>query len=99
MTRRKRMERINSAKQELESLIKKKNNQAAEVAENLVQRRSAADIIQNKHKLRQKLEELHGVELPKHRQATFVKFAAASQHNFKLGFVQVTERPAIAAKS
>ena len=93
------MERINSAKQELESLIKKKNNQAAEVAENLVQRRSAADIIQNKHKLRQKLEELHGVELPKHRQATFVKFAAASQHNFKLGFVQVTERPAIAAKS
>ena len=26
-------------------------------------------------------------------------FAAASQHNFKLGFVQVTERPAIAAKS
>ena len=92
------MERINSAKQELKSLIKK-NNQAAEVAENLVQRRSAADIIQNKHKLRQKLEELHGVELPRHHQATFVKFAAASQHNFKLGFVQVTERPAIAAKS
>ena len=67
------MERINSAKQELKSLIKK-NNQAAEVAENLVQRRSAADIIQNKHKLRQKLEELHGVELPRHHQATFVKF-------------------------
>ena len=64
-----------------------------------MQRRSAADIIQNKHKLRQKLEELHGVELPKHHRATFVKFAAASQHNFKLGFVQVTERPAIAAKS
>ena len=95
---RRRMERINSAKQELKSLIKK-NNQAAEVAENLVQLRSAADIIQNKHKLRQKLEELHGVELPKHHRATFVKFAAASQHNFKLGFVQVTERPAIAAKS
>ena len=64
-----------------------------------MQRRSAADIIQNKHKLRQKLEELHAVELPKHHRARFVKFAAASQHNFKLGFVQVTERPAIAAKS
>ena len=64
-----------------------------------MQRRSFADIIQNKHKLRQKLEKLHGVELPKHHRATFVKFAAASQHKFKLGFVQVTERPAIAAKS
>ena len=59
---RKRIERINSAKKELESLIK-----AAEFTENLVQRRSAVDIIQNKNKLRQKLEELRRVEVPKHR--------------------------------
>ena len=98
ITRKKRIERINSAKQELESLIKK-NNQAAEFAKNLVQRRSAVDIIQNKNKLRQKLEELRRVEVPKHRQATFVKFTAASQHNFKLGSIQVSEKPAIAAKS
>ena len=98
MTRRKRIKRINSAKQELESLIKK-FNQAAEFARNLVQRRSAVDIIQNKNKLRQKLEELRRVEVPKHRQATFVKFTAASQHNFKLGSIQVSEKPAIAAKS
>ena len=91
---RKRIERINSAKKELESLIK-----AAEFTENLVQRRSAVDIIQNKNKLRQKLEELRRVEVPKHRQATFVKFTAASQHNFKLGSIQVSEKPAIAAKS
>ena len=81
ITRRKRIERINSAKQELESLIKK-FNQAAEFAESLVQRRSAVDIIENKNKSRQKLEELRRVEVPKHRQATFVKFTAASQHNF-----------------
>ena len=98
MTRRRRMERVTSAKQELKSLIKK-INQAAEFAENLVQRRSAADIIQNKHILRQKLEELRGVQVPKHHQATFVKFAAVSQHNFKLGSIQVSEKPAIAAKS
>ena len=98
MTRRKRIERINSAKQELESLIKI-INRAAEFAENLVQRRSDRDIIQNKNKLRQKLEELRGVEVPKHRQATFVKFTAASQHNFRLGSIQVSKKPAIVAKS
>ena len=98
MTRRRRMERVTSAKQELKSLIKR-INQAAEFAENLVQRRSAADIIQNKHILRQKLEELRGVQVPKHHQATFLKFAAVSQHNFKLGSIQVSEKPAIAAKS
>ena len=98
ITRRKRIERINSAKQELESLIKK-INQEAEFAESLVQRRSAVDIIQNKNKLRQKLEELRRVEVPKHRQATFVKFTAASQHNFRLGSIQVSKKPAIVAKS
>ena len=98
MTRRKRIERINSAKQELESLIKI-INRAAEFAENLVQRRSDRDIIKNKNKLRQKLEELRGVEVPKHRQATFVKFIAASQHNFKLGSIQVSEKPEITVKS
>ena len=59
MTRRKRIERINSAKQEMESLMNK-INQTAEFAENLVQRRSAVDIIHNQNKL--KLEELRGVQ-------------------------------------
>ena len=98
MTRRRRIKRINSTKQELESLVKQMN-EAADFAENLVQRRSAADIIQNKNKLRQKLEECHGVEVPKHRQATFVNFTAASQHNFKLGSIKVSEKPPVAAKS
>ena len=96
MTRRRRLERVNSAKQELKSLVKQMN-QAVELGENLVQG-STADIIQNKKKLRQKLEELRGVEVPKHRQATFVKFTAATQHNFKLGSIQISEKPDIAAK-
>ena len=96
MTRRRRLERVNSAKQELKSLVKQMN-QAVELGENLIQG-STADIIQNKKKLRQKLEELRGVEVPKHRQATFVKFTAATQHNFKLGSIQISEKPDIAAK-
>ena len=98
MMRRKRIERVNSAKQELESLVKQML-QGAEFAEDLVQRGSTVDIIQNKNKLRQKLEELRGVEVPKHRQATFVKFTAASQDNFKLGSIQVSKKPAIVARS
>ena len=98
MTRIRRIERINSAKQELEYL-EKQMLQACEFSENLVQRGSTMDIIQNKYKLRHKLEELRGVEVPKHRQATFVKFTAASQHNFKLGSIQVSEKPPVAAKS
>ena len=97
MTRIRRIERINSAKQELECL-EKQMLQAAEFSENLVQRGSTMDIIQNKYKLRHKLEELRGVEVPKHRQATFVKFTAASQRNFKLGSIQVSKKPAVAAK-
>ena len=98
MTRMRRIERINSAKQELECL-EKQMLQACEFSENLVQRGSTMDIIQNKYKLMHKLEELRGVEVPKHRQATFVKFTAASQHNFKLGSIQVSEKPPVAAKS
>ena len=50
MTRR-RLKRVNSAKQELESLVKQMN-QAVELGENLVQR-STVDIIQDKKKSRQ----------------------------------------------
>ena len=55
------------------------------------------DIIHNKNKL--KLDELRGVEVPKHRQTTFIKFTAALRHSFKQGSIQVSEKPTIAAKS
>ena len=89
-TRVSRLERINSAKQEVESLVKQMN-QAAEFAENLVQRSSSTDIMQNKETLKQKFEELRGVEVPKHYQTTFIKFTAASRvDELKLGFIEVT---------
>ena len=98
MTRRKRIVRINSGEQELESLVKQMN-QAAEFAENLVQRSSGLNIIQTKTTLKQKFQELRGVEISRHHPTTFVKFTAASQQDLKLGFIQLTEKPAKAAKS
>ena len=97
-TRVSRLHKINLAKQEVESLVKQMN-QAAQFAENLVQRTSSSDIMQNKETLRTKFEELLRVEVPKHQQTTFIKFTAASQKDLKLGFIEVTEDTAKAAKS
>ena len=87
-----RLERINSAKQEVESLMKQMN-QAAEFAENLVKRSSSTAIMQNKETLKQKFEELRGVEVPQHHQTTFIKFTPASRvEDLKLGFIEITPK-------
>ena len=98
MTRRERIEQINSAKQELESLVKQ-IHQAAQFAENLVQRGPGWDIIKTKTTLKHKFQELRGVEISRHHPTTFVKFTVASQQDLKLGFIQLTEKPAKAATS
>ena len=98
MTRRKRIEKINSAKQELESLVKQ-IHQAAQFAENLVQRSPGWDIIKTRTTLKHKFQELRGVEISRHHPTTFVKFTAASQQDLKLGFIQLTEKQAKAATS
>ena len=73
-------------------------NQAAEFAENLVKRSSSTDIMQNKETLKQKFDELRGVDVPKHHQTSFIKFIAASRvEDLKLGFIEVT--PADANRS
>ena len=97
-TRVSRLHKINSAKQKVESLVKQ-INQAAQFAENLVQRTSSSDIMQNKETLKTKFEELLRVEVPKHQQTSFVKFTAASEKDLKLGFIEVTDATAKAAKS
>ena len=97
-TRVSRLEKINAAKQEVESLVKQ-ISQAVEFAENLVQRSSSSDIMQNKEALRQKFQELRGVKVPKHHQTTFAKFTPASQQDLRLGFIQLYKNPANMAKS
>ena len=82
--------RINSAKQEVESLMKQMN-QAAEFAENLVKGSSSTDIMQNKKTLKQKFEQLSGTEVPKHHQTTFIKFTPAFRvEDLKMGSIEVT---------
>ncbi|XP_078345016.1 E3 ubiquitin-protein ligase TRIM45-like [Oculina patagonica] len=75
-TRVTRLERINSAIEKVMSLIKQMN-QAVEFAENLTQRSSSSDIMLNKETLKQRFEELHKVEVPKHHVTSFIKFTAA----------------------
>ena len=79
-----RFERMNSAMQEAQSLVKQME-QAVEFAKNLEQRSSSSDIMRNKETLKQRFEELRTVEAPKQNETTFVKFAAAPVEGLRLG--------------
>ena len=83
-TRVTRLERMNSAMQEAQSLVKQME-QAVEFANNLSQRSSSSDIMRNKETLKQRFEELRTVEAPKQNETTFVKFSAASVEGLTLG--------------
>ena len=86
-TRVTRLERMNSAMQDAQSLVKQMK-QAVEFANNLAQRSSSSDIMRNKETLKQRFEELRTVEAPKQNETTFVKFTAASLADLKLGFIE-----------
>ena len=79
-----RLEKINSAKQEVESLTKQ-NKKVADFAETIVQRSSSWNIMQNKTTLKQRFEELRGIQAAKHHETSFIKFYAAPVVGFKLG--------------
>ena len=86
-TRVTRLERINSAMQDVQSLVKQMK-QAVEFANNLAQRSSSTDIMRNKETLKQRFEELRTVEAPKQSETTFVKFTATFVADLKLGFIE-----------
>lgn len=82
-TRVTRIERINSAIEEVKLLVKQMN-QAMEFAENLMHRSSSSDIMLCKETLTKRFEELHGAEIPRHHVTSFIKFIADVE-GFKLG--------------
>ena len=88
-TRVARLERINFAIQEAQSILKQMK-QAVEFAKNLTERSSSSDIMKNKETLKQRFEVLSKIEVPKHDETSFVKFTAASVKNFELGFIETT---------
>ena len=84
-----RLQKINSAREAVESLMKQ-NNKVADFAENLVQKSSSWDTIQNKHNLKQRFEELRGIQAAQHHQTSFIKFYPTPVMGFNLGDI-VTE--------
>ena len=98
-TRVTRLEKINTAIQEAQSLVKQMN-QAVEFANNLTQRSSSSDIMRNKTTLKQRFEELRVSKIPKHGETTFVKFSAASRvEGLKLGVIETVVTKADANRS
>ena len=99
MTRMTRIEKINSAIREAQSLVKQMN-QAVEFANNLTQRSSSSDMMRNKKTLKQRFEELRVNEVPRHNETSFVKFSVASRvKGLKLGFIETVEIKADANRS
>ena len=83
-TRAARLEKINSAKEKTESLLKQ-IIQAVEFTQNMIQRSSSSHIMQNKETLKHRLQELRDIEMPKHHETSFIKFTAASVEGLRLG--------------
>ena len=83
-TRATRLEKINSVNEKAQSLLKQMY-QAVEFAQNLVQRSSSSDIMNNKETLKQRLKELRDIQVPQHHETSFLKFTAASVEGLRLG--------------
>ena len=86
-TRVARLEKMNSAKEKAESLLKQMI-QAVEFAQNLVHRCSSSDIMQNKETLKHRFQELRD-KTPKHHETSFIKFTAASVEGLRLGDIAI----------
>ena len=90
-TRASRSEMLNSAKRKVQSLLKQ-INQAVEFAEQLVQKSSSSDILQNNLKLQQRYNELESAPIPELPVSSFVKyFPNLELEKFSIGFVATSE--------
>ena len=90
-TRESRLEILNSAKTQVQSLLKQ-INQAVEFAEQLVQKSSSSDIMQNKAKLQQRYNELENTPIPELPANSFVKyFPNLELEKFSVGCVAASE--------
>ncbi|CAH3191147.1 unnamed protein product [Porites evermanni] len=90
-TRATRSEMLNSAKTQVQSLLKQ-INQAVEFAEQLVQKSSSSDIMQNKLRLQQRYNELESAPIPELPVSSFVKyFPNLELEKFSVGFVATSE--------
>ena len=83
-----RMEKLNAAKTQVQSLAQQ-FNQAVEFANNLVQRSSSSDVMQSKQSLQKRFEDLNTTSVPALPVSSFVKFVStADPENFTLGYIE-----------
>ena len=90
-TRKSRLEILNSAKTQVQSLLKQ-INQAVEFAEQLVQKSSSSDIMQSKAKLQQRYNELENAPISEVPVSSFVRyFPNLELEKFSVGCVATSE--------
>ena len=90
-TRASREDILNSAKAQVQSLLKQ-INQAIGFAENLIQRSSSSDIMQTKNYLDQRFEHLENTPIPEVPVNSFLKFYPTKEvKNLTLGYILSSE--------
>ena len=90
-TRASRADKLDSAKAQVQSLLKQ-INQAIEFAENLIQRSSSSDIMQSKNYLEQRFNHLENTPIPELPVNSFLKFYQTKEEkNLTLGYIATRE--------
>ena len=90
-TRMLRADKLDSAKAQVQSLLKQ-INQAIEFAENLIQRSSSSDVMQSKNYLEKRFEHLENTPIPELPVNSFVKFYQTKEEkNLTLGYIATSE--------
>ena len=86
-----RADKLDSAKAQVQSLLKQ-INQAIEFAENLIQRSSSSDVMQSKNYLEQRFNHLENTPIPELPVNSFLKFYQIKEEkNLTLGYIATSE--------
>ena len=90
-TRVSRADKLDSAKAQVQSLLKQ-INQAIEFAENLIQRSSSSDVMQSKNYLEQRFNHLENTPIPELPVNSFLKFYQIKEEkSLTLGYIATRE--------
>ena len=90
-----RLDKLKSAKVQVQSLLKQ-INQAAQFAKNLVQRSSSSDIMQSKNYLEKRFEHLENTPILELPVNSFLKFYPTKEEkNLTLDYIAATSEPVV----
>ena len=94
-TRASRAHKLDSAKAQVQSLLKQ-INQAIEFAENLIQRSSSSDIMQSENYLEKRFEQLENTTIPELPVNLFLKFYPSKEvQNLTVGYIATSSEPVV----